>query len=292
MSMYREHFGLRINPFNVNPDPRFLLLTREMREALAVLTYGVQERKGFMLLTGEVGTGKTTAINKLLEWLHRQHIPSAFVFNPRLTPLEFLQFMMADFGIPGGSQDKGMMLKRLNQWLVERYREHKTAVLIVDEAQNLSFEMLEEVRLLTNLETSTAKLLQVVLAGQPELERRLAETDMRQLKQRITLRARTAPLTEQQTAEYIEQRLKVAGAANHVFDAAAVAAVHRYSQGVPRIMNVICEHALISAYADQKHTVDAAMIEQIAQEFELMPPQADESWEPMRKRFLVAKETR
>src|SRR5215469_11311161 len=154
MSMYREHFGLRVNPFNVNPDPRFLLLTKEMREALAVLTYGVQERKGFMLLTGEVGTGKTTAINKLLEWLHRQHIPSAFVFNPRLTALEFLQFMMADFGIPGGSQDKGMMLKRLNQWLVERYREHKTAVLIVDEAQNLSFEMLEEVRLLTNLETS------------------------------------------------------------------------------------------------------------------------------------------
>lgn len=292
MSMYREHFGLRVNPFNVNPDPRFLLLTPQMREALAVLTYGVQERKGFILLTGEVGTGKTTAINKLLEWLHLRQIPSAFVFNPRLSPLEFLQFMMADFGIPCENHDKGMMLKRLNQWLVERYREHKTAVLIVDEAQNLSFEMLEEVRLLTNLETSTAKLLQVVLAGQPELERRLSDPDMRQLRQRITLRAHTSTLTQEQTASYIEQRLKIAGANDKVFDPEAVAAVYRYAQGVPRVTNVICEHALISAFADQKQVVDAGLIEQIAQEFDLLPPQADESWEPMRKRFLVAKESR
>ncbi|MBV8207200.1 MAG: AAA family ATPase [Acidobacteria bacterium] len=292
MSMYREHFGLRVNPFTVNPDPRFLLLTPQMREALAVLTYGVQERKGFILLTGEVGTGKTTAINKLLEWLHLRQLPSAFVFNPRLTPLEFLQFMMADFGIHNPSPDKGMMLKRLNQWLVERYREHKTAVLIIDEAQNLSFEMLEEVRLLTNLETSTAKLLQVVLAGQPELERRLADPEMRQLRQRITLLARTTPLTQEQTASYIDQRLRIAGAATRLFDPAAVAAVHCYAQGIPRVTNVICEHALISAFADQKTSVDARLIEQVAEEFDLVPARTAESWEATHKRILVTKETR
>src|SRR6266853_828964 len=168
--MYKKFFGLKENPFNVNPDPRYLFLTHNTQEALACLTYGIETRKGFILLTGEVGTGKTTLINKLLEWLHKERVSTAFVFNPRLSVSQFFDFMMADFGIVCESRQKGQMLLKLNQWLLERYQAGERAVLIVDEAQNLSPQMLEEIRLLTNLETSTEKLLQIVLSGQPELE--------------------------------------------------------------------------------------------------------------------------
>src|ERR1700692_43478 len=209
--MYKKFFGLKENPFNVNPDPRYLFLTHHTQEALACLTYGIETRKGFILLTGEVGTGKTTLINKLLEWLHKERVSTAFVFNPRLSVSQFFDFMMADFGIPGESRQKGQMLMRLNQWLLERYQAGERAVLIVDEAQNLSPQMLEEVRLLTNLETSTEKLLQVVLAGQPELEEKLNHREFRQLRQRIALRAKTLPLTLDETRGYILERLHIAG---------------------------------------------------------------------------------
>ena len=159
--MYKEFFGLRANPFNVNPDPRYLFLTRHTEEALACLTYGIQSRKGFVLLTGEVGTGKTTLINKLLEWLRAQQVPTAFIFNSRMDVTQFLDFMMADFGIACESEQKSKMLIRLNQWLLERFRAGEAAVLIVDEAQNLSNDVLEEIRLLTNLETAKEKLLQI-----------------------------------------------------------------------------------------------------------------------------------
>jgi general secretion pathway protein A len=168
--MYKQFFGLRANPFNVNPDPRYLFLTRHTEEALACLTYGIQSRKGFVLLTGEVGTGKTTLINKLFEWLRLQQVATAFVFNSRLNVPQFLDYMMADFGIPCDSRSKSQILLRLYNWLLDRYRAGETAVLIIDEAQNLSDELLEEIRLMTNLETSTEKLLQIVLVGQPELE--------------------------------------------------------------------------------------------------------------------------
>ncbi len=171
--MYKEFFGLRANPFNVNPDPRYLFLTRHTEEALACLTYGIQSRKGFVLLTGEVGTGKTTLINKLLEWLRLQQVATAFIFNSRMNVPQFLDYMMADFGIPCDSRSKSQILLRLYNWLLDRYRAGETAVLIVDEAQNLTDEVLEEVRLLTNLETFTEKLLQIVLVGQPELEQKL-----------------------------------------------------------------------------------------------------------------------
>src|SRR5574340_638282 len=157
--MYKEFFGLRANPFNVNPDPRYLFLTRHTEEALACLTYGIQSRKGFVLLTGEVGTGKTTLLNKLLDWLRGQRVATAFLFNSRLSVPEFFDFMMNDFGVPVASPDKSRTLTQLNQWLLERYRAGETAVLIIDEAQDLSDEVLEEIRLLTNLETSTEKLL-------------------------------------------------------------------------------------------------------------------------------------
>ena len=209
--MYKKFFGLKENPFNVNPDPRYLFLTQHTQEALACLTYGIETRKGFILLTGEVGTGKTTLINKLLEWLHKERVSTAFVFNPRLSVSQFFDFMMADFGIPCESHQKGQMLLKLNQWLLERYQAGERAVLIVDEAQNLSPQMLEEIRLLTNLETSTEKLLQIVLAGQPELEQKLNQPQLRQLRQRITLRAKTRQLTLEETQGYIQERLRIAG---------------------------------------------------------------------------------
>src|SRR5579863_10264262 len=268
--MYKKFFGLKENPFNVNPDPRYLYLTPNTQEALACLTYGIETRKGFILLTGEVGTGKTTLINKLLEWLHQERVYTAFVFNPRLTVSQFFDFMMADFGIPCESHMKSQVLLKLNQWLLERYQSGERAVLIVDEAQNLSPRMLEEIRLLTNLETSTEKLLQIVLSGQPELEEKLRQPELRQLRQRITLRAKTYPLTLAETGGYIERRLSIAGADGRViFTPDAVEAVHRYARGIPRVINLLCEHSLIGAFADQVIPVPDSIVDSVAREFEL-----------------------
>ncbi len=268
--MYKKFFGLKENPFNVNPDPRYLFLTHSTQEALACLTYGIETRKGFILLTGEVGTGKTTLVNKLLEWLHRERVSTAFVFNPRLSVTQFFEFMMTDFGIPCESQQKGQMLMKLNQWLLERYQAGERAVLIVDEAQNLSPQMLEEIRLLTNLETSTEKLLQIVLAGQPELEQKLNQPQLRQLRQRITLRAKTRQLTLEETHGYIQERLRIGGAENlDLFAPESVAAIHRYARGIPRVTNLLCEHSLVSAFVDQKKPVPPEIVDEVAKDFEL-----------------------
>ncbi len=268
--MYKEFYGLRANPFNVNPDPRYLFLTRHTEEALACLTYGIQSRKGFVLLTGEVGTGKTTLINKLLEWLRLQQVATAFVFNSRLNVPQFLDYMMADFGIPGESRAKSQVLLRLYNWLLDRYRAGETAVLIIDEAQNLSEEVLEEVRMLTNLETFTEKLLQIVLVGQPELEVKLKLPQLRQLRQRLTLRARTHPFTLEETGAYVQQRLRIAGGNGQpIFDPDALAAIHHYSTGIPRVINLLCEHCLVSAFVDQQKTVGPAVVEAVARDFEL-----------------------
>jgi type II secretory pathway predicted ATPase ExeA len=268
--MYKEFFGLRANPFNVNPDPRYLFLTRHTEEALACLTYGIQSRKGFVLLTGEVGTGKTTLINKLLEWLRLQQVATAFVFNSRLNTTQFLDYMMADFGIPVDSKLKSQVLLRLYNWLLDRYRAGETAVLIVDEAQNLTEEVLEEIRMLTNLETFTEKLLQIVLVGQPELEQKLKQPQLRQLRQRLTLRAKTYPLTLEETEAYIRQRLRIAGAAEQqIFHPEALIAIHRYAHGIPRVINLLCEHCLVSAFVDQRRVVSPAEVDAVARDFDL-----------------------
>jgi general secretion pathway protein A len=265
--MYKEFFGLRANPFNVNPDPRFLFLTRHTEEALACLTYGVQSRKGFVLLTGEVGTGKTTLINKLLEWLRLQQVATAFVFNSRMNVPNFLDYMMADFGIPCESRAKSQILLRLYNWLLDRYRAGETAVLIVDEAQNLADEVLEEIRMLTNLETFT----EIVLVGQPELEHKLKQPHMRQLRQRLTLRAKTYPLTLEETKAYVQQRLRIAGSNGQpIFSPEALVAIHRYSTGIPRVINLICEHCLVSAFVDQQKLVGPAVVEVVARDFDLL----------------------
>jgi general secretion pathway protein A len=274
--MYNKFFGLKESPFNVNPDPRYLYLTHHIQEALACLIYGIQTRKGFVLLTGEVGTGKTTVLNKLLEWCRQEHISTAFLFNPRLSEPEFFDFMMADFGITCESTMKSRTLLKLNQWLLDQYQNGNRAVLIVDEAQNLSPEMLEEIRLLTNLETSTAKLLQIVLAGQPELEEKINDPQLRQLRQRITLWAKTGPLTLLETQGYIRERLRIAGGMGaEIFGPEAIEVVHRHARGIPRITNLLCEHALINAFVGHSSIVSARMVEEVARDFDLQELDAE-----------------
>ena len=266
--MYKNFFGLRENPFNVNPDPRFLYLSPQTQKALDELTYGIQNRKGLILLTGEVGTGKTTLINYLLDWLHHRKMPTAFIFNSHLSADHLFDFILNDFGIPTDFKRKGNMLLQLNQWLIERFRTGCTPVLIVDEAQGLSVKLLEEIRLLLNLETASEKLLQIVLVGQPELEDKLRRPEMRQLRQRISLRCSTSPLSLAEAHGYIADRLRIAGAAHgSIFTSESVKAAHFYSRGIPRVMNLLCEHALINAYVEHLNPVPPQMVEEAARDF-------------------------
>src|SRR5271157_2997501 len=268
--MYKSFFGLKENPFNVNPDPRFLFLTQQIEEALAGLMYGIQTRKGFITLTGEVGTGKTTLVNRLLDWLHHRRAKTAFLFNSRMNSNQLFDFILAEFEIQCESKSKSQQLLKLNHWLLDRYRAGETVVLILDEAQNLTYPVLEEVRLLTNLETSTDKLLQIVLSGQQELEDKLRLPQMRQLRQRIMLRCKTSPLTHEQTHDYILKRLKIAGAGEQpIFSTEAMDAVHLYSLGIPRIVNLLCEHSLVNGYVDHQRPIKPKTVEDVAQEFQL-----------------------
>ncbi|MFY9528386.1 MAG: AAA family ATPase [Candidatus Acidiferrales bacterium] len=263
-------FSLRENPFNVNLDPRYLFPTRQTQEALQGLAYGIQNRQGFILLTGEVGTGKTMVINQLLDWLRRLRAPTAFVFNSNLGASDLFYLMSCDFGIATDPNHRANLLILLHRWLLERYRAGVTPVLIVDEAQGLSFEGLEEIRLLLNFETPRKKLLQIVLAGQPELKDKLNRPEARQLRQRIAVRCKIDPLTLEQTHGYIEQRLRIAGAnGGPIFLHQAMDAVYFYARGIPRVINRICEHALINAYVDQLRPVPAHIVEVAAREFQL-----------------------
>jgi general secretion pathway protein A len=288
--MYKEFFGLQLNPFNANPDPRFLFLTEHTEEALACLRYGIECHKGFVLLTGEVGTGKTTLVNKLLESLREQHVATAFVFNPKMDMLEFLRYIMADFGIPCEQESKGQIVRRLNDWLLERYCAGGTTALLIDEAQNLSDEMLEEIRLMTNLETSTEKLLQVVLVGQPELEHKLRQPHLRQLRQRLTLRAKTHALSVTETEVYVNERLRIAGLSGQkIFGPETIVAIHKFSKGIPRLINLVCEHCLISAFSDHERAVSIGMVEAVSLDLDLNDPPPVENTKPAELRTVQEK---
>lgn len=268
--MYQEYFELRESPFNANPDPHYLYMTKETEEAIAGLVYGIQGRKGFITLIGEVGTGKTTLLNRLLEWLREQQLKTAFLFNSRINSSQLFDFILAEFEIPSETRNKSQQLMRLNHWLTERHRAGETAVLIIDEAQNLSYPVLEEIRLLTNLETSTAKLIQIILAGQSELDEKLKLPQLRQLRQRITVRCKTSPLNREQTHEYVAERLRIAGADGApIFSAQSLDIIYKYAKGIPRVINLLSEHALIAAYADQLRPIPPSVIEEIAHEFQL-----------------------
>jgi general secretion pathway protein A len=279
--MYKTFFKLTRNPFELTPDPAFLFSTKRHNEALAALYYGIRRHKGFVVVTGEVGTGKTLLLRCLLQLLQEsKDVAYGYLFNSRLRPTEFLQYIVSDFGLSTSSKNKGQLLLELGHFLVSRGLRNQTTVLILDEAHHLSAEILEEVRLLTNLETTDDKLLQIVLVGQPELDEKLDTLGLRQLKQRIAIRARLDALDWDETKGYIERRLQIAGASNRadpLFSEHTMMAVYRHSRGFPRLINTICENALIIAYARQIETVTPDIIEDVAREFRLNvghPPEA------------------
>jgi len=220
-------------------------------------------------MTGEVGTGKTTLLKAALSRFDSTHVSTAYVFNPLLDVLDFLEFVLTDFGITPATRTKSGMLIQLNRWLVERFRNDGVCVIAIDEAQNLSWELLEEIRLLTNLETSSEKLLQIVLSGQPELDEKLRNPMVRQLRQRVWMWCKTRPLTDLETEAYIAQRLQAAGATQLIFSPDAVQMVHGYSKGIPRLINLICEHSLISAYVEQTKPIHARVVAAVGQELAL-----------------------
>ena len=273
--MYKAHFHLSRNPFDLTPDPNCFVPTPRHNEALAALYYGVRRHKGFVVVTGEVGTGKTLLLRCLLRLLENsKDVAYAYLFNSRLSPTDFLQYVLSDFGMPASGRNKCELLLDLSNFLVERGSKQMTTVLIVDEAHDLSADTLEELRLLSNLETTEDKLIQIILVGQPELDKKLDSNELRQLKQRIALRAQLGALTAQQTKEYIEQRLRIAGAdpnAPPIFSPEAVDSVYAYSRGYPRLINTICENALIGAYARQLSLVTPGIVGDVAGEFRLEP---------------------
>jgi general secretion pathway protein A len=266
--MYTSFFGLNEKPFSITPDPRYLFMSERHGEALAHLVYGVTESGGFIQLTGEVGTGKTTLVRTLLLNRMPDNADVAVVLNPQLSALEFLATICEELGIdtPGEPYSSKALIDCLNQHLLDAHSEGRRTILVVDEAQNLARDVLEQVRLLTNLETSKQKLLQIILIGQPELRELLARTDLRQLAQRITGRYHLEPLSRDETAAYIEHRLKVAGALGEVFDSGAKRAVYRHSEGVPRLINVVCDRALLGAYAKESRYVTRRLVKRAADE--------------------------
>jgi general secretion pathway protein A len=267
--MYNQFFALRENPFNVNPDPRFLFLNRQTQQALDGLIYGIKARKGLLLLTGEVGTGKTTLLNHVLAWLEQQRTPAAFIFNSHLEVSHLFDFVLKDFAVKFDATLKDNTLLRLQQWLLESFRAGRTPVLIVDEAQGLADHVLEEIRMLLNMETCSEKLLQIVLAGQPELDDRLQQPALCQVKQRIALRCQTAPLSRHETHKYIETRLHIAGAdGKPIFASQSMDAAYFYSRGIPRVMNLLCEHALLNASVEQIRPVPPHLVAEVARQFQ------------------------
>jgi len=271
--MYKSFYNLGRNPFELTPDPCFLFSTPRHNEALATLYHGVRGHRGFVVLTGEVGTGKTLLLRCLLQLLSRSDdIACAYTFNSHLPPLEFLQQIASDFGLPASNKNKSEVLSDLSNYVIDRGSRRLTTVLVVDEAHQLSVDILEEIRLLTNLETTQDKLLQVLLVGQPELDEKLDSADLRQLKQRIAHRCQLAALDLGETRGYIERRLQVAGLSlngDALFPSDTIEGVYRHSRGIPRLINTICENALITAYAQQRRSVTPEIVEDIAADLRL-----------------------
>jgi general secretion pathway protein A len=264
--MYLSFFGIAEKPFAITPDPRYLYLGRQHADALAHLVYGIKDAGGFIQLTGEVGTGKTTTIRSLLARAPK-NAEIALVINPRLSPLDFLQTICEELGVGVPDTESAKeLVDQLNHYLLRAHAAGRRVVLIVDEAQNLSVEVLEQVRLLTNLETESQKLLQIILIGQPELRELLGRNDLRQLAQRVTARFHLQPLSREETVAYVRHRMRIAGATSEIFSGAALREVHRLSGGVPRVINIICDRALLGAYTEDHHHIVSSLVRRAASE--------------------------
>ena len=293
--MYREHYGLLRAPFEMTPDPAFLYLGETHREGLATLVYGVQSGNGFVMLTGEVGTGKTTLLHALLGQLDA-NTASAFLFNPKLEPLDFFRILFDEYGIEETCRTKAEYLLALNRFLIERLSRNEKTLLIIDEAQTLSSAMLEEVRLLSNLETPSSKLLQIMLVGQPELNQVLARPELRQLRQRIVLRHQLRPFDEKNLSAYIDERLTLAGyTGKGIFKRSALKDIFDVTGGVPRVVNIVCDGALLAGYACGKTLLGSDVIREVARdlqlsgeagEFSAATPEAERSIPSKKRRWL------
>jgi type II secretory pathway predicted ATPase ExeA len=270
--LYQKHFGLSEAPFNITPDPSFLYLSASHQEGLAQLTYGITARRGFIVLTGEVGTGKTTLIQTLLRQLPAT-THTALIFSAITGPVDLFRYICEEFGLVESTQqpkEAHDYINLLNGFLLQKYREGDNAALIIDEAQNLSSDVLESIRLLSNFETTKDKLLQILLIGQPELTDRLNTLQLRQLKQRVTLRHHLRPFSLAECQEYIASRLKQAGGYPKIFSSKAIEEIYRYSGGIPRLINVICDNAMISAYALDRKEIVPSLIREVADDLHLI----------------------
>jgi general secretion pathway protein A len=266
--MYLEFYKLNEYPFNITPDPRFLYFATHHKEAYDHVMYGIKSRKGFIELTGEVGSGKTTLCRAVLANLG-DGVETALILNPSLTETQLLRAMLHDFGLEAKGRDRLVYIETLNEFLLKKNQEDINVALLIDEAQDLSPQVMEQVRLLSNLETDQQKLIQIVLCGQPELKKRLARADLRQLRQRITIRYDIKPLSEQDTMNYIRHRLWVAGSDGKLsFEPAAVHEVYRYAHGVPRVINAVCDNALLAGYVDKQHAIDARCVRKAIRQLE------------------------
>ena len=266
--MYLDFYGLKENPFNITPDPRFLYMSAHHKEAYDHVMYGIRQRKGFIELTGEVGSGKTTLCRSILSDIGRS-MATALIVNPSLTETQLMRSMLSDFGVEVSGRDRLAYIQALNDFLLERHHQGANVVLFVDEAQNLSPQAMEQVRMLSNLETDQHKLIQMVLCGQPELKKRLARSDLRQLRQRITVRYHLLPLTREDVVHYIDHRLRVAGCNGGVFfDSSAVSELYKHSHGGPRVINAVCDNALLAGYVAQTRTIDGNCIKKAIRQIE------------------------
>lgn len=292
--MYKKFYNLKQNPFEITPDPAFLFASEKHKEALTALYYGVLGRKGFVVMTGEVGTGKTLLVRSLLQMIKSQYMACSYVFNCNLDATDFLRMVAFDFGLPCSGKSKGELLVELNSYLLACHQKKITAVLVIDEAHHLSEEVLEEIRLLMNLETSQEKLLQILLAGQPELDAKLDSFGLRQLKQRIAVRCQLEALNREETMAYIQSRLRIAGCegsqAKNLFPADTVAKIHRYSGGSPRLINLVCENALLVGCDSQARRITPDILDEIACNFRLTdsgpapqePSEKNELWKSVK----------
>src|ERR1041384_3086158 len=268
--MYNAFFGFSESPFNLSPDPAFFYRSEQHEEALANLIYGVQARKGFIVLSGEVGTGKTTMLECLRDYLEAQYIEFAFLFNSRINVEQFFEMIAYDLNLPCARTSKTEVLFALNQLLVEQAQDNRTVVLIVDEAHNLEWEVLEEIRLLGNLENRHGKLLQIVLAGQPELDRKLDAPNLRQLKQRVVLRCNLMPFALREAVEDIDLRLSRVGTPDQkIFSEELMSEIHLRAQGIPRVINGVCDNMLLTAFAMETKTCTVDMLDEVCKDMRL-----------------------
>ncbi len=265
--MYESYYGLKENPFNITPDPKFIFLGENHQEALAHLLYGIKERKGFIVMTGEVGSGKTTLIHYLLNELDgNDNTKTAYLFNTKLIGNDFIRYLLEDLGVEVNGGTKSDRLYALYRYLLKAYQSNEKVILIVDEAQGLNPELLEEIRLLSNFETSKSKLLQIVLVGQPELKKMLLQPELRQLRQRINMRYHLNPLSKKETKGYIEKRLRTAGAREQLFTEKALKEIYQRSGGIPRLINILCDNSLLIGYALDQEIVDGKSVREAARD--------------------------